>query len=134
MDMRAYGIELFDRWTAMWNGELELANRIMAPHFTLRYAQPGAEAYDSIHDPETFARQIAAFRAAAPGQRFETQGEAVVEIDDRRTGIVARPYGSRRPVADGEIAVSGTDILRVEEGLIVEVWSVSGGTQGRSYY
>ncbi|OBF67822.1 hypothetical protein A9X06_35885 [Mycobacterium sp. 852002-51759_SCH5129042] len=100
VDMRAYGIELFDRWTAMWNGEVELANRIMAPHFTLRYAQPGAEAYDSIHDPETFAR----------------------------------PYGSRRPVADGEIAVSGTDILRVGEGLIVEVWSVSGGTQGRSYY
>ncbi|WP_210743221.1 nuclear transport factor 2 family protein [Nocardia cerradoensis] len=132
--MRAYGIELFDRWTAMWNGELELASRIMAPRFTLRYAQPGAEAYDAIHDPETFARQIAAFRAAAPGQRFETQGEAVVEIDDRRTGTVARPYGSRRPVADGEIAVSGTDILRVEDGLIVEVWSVSGGIQGRSYY
>ncbi|OXR43045.1 hypothetical protein B7C42_04931 [Nocardia cerradoensis] len=132
--MRAYGIELFDRWTAMWNGELELASRIMAPRFTLRYAQPGAEAYDAIHDPETFARQIAAFRAAAPGQRFETQGEAVVEIDDRGTGTVARPYGSRRPVADGEIAVSGTDILRVEDGLIVEVWSVSGGIQGRSYY
>lgn len=128
--MREYGIELFDRWTAMWNGELELAERIMAPRFTLRYAQPGAEIYDTIHDPAAFARQIAAFRAAMPGQLFEVQGEAVVDLDADRNGYVARPYGSRRP----GVAVSGTDILRVAAGRIVEVWSVSGGAQGRSYY
>ncbi|WP_227982530.1 nuclear transport factor 2 family protein [Nocardia spumae] len=132
--MRDFGIELFDRWTAMWNGELELAERIMAPRFTLRYAQPGAEVYDTVRDPAAFARQIATFRAALPGQRFEVQGVAVVDIDHGRTGFVARPYGSRRPGADGEIAISGTDILRVVDGLIVEVWSVSGGIAGRSYY
>ena len=132
--MRDFGIEVFDRWTAMWNGELDLADRIMAPQFTLRYAQPGAVAYDSIHDPAAFAGQIAEFRRSMPGQRFEVQGDAVVDIDDDRCGLVARPYGSRRPGADGDIAVSGTDILRLAAGLIVEVWSVSGGIHGRPFY
>ncbi len=132
--MQYSGIEVFDRWTAMWNGELALAERIMAPRFTLRYAQPGAEIYDGIHEPDAFARQIAEFRRALPGQRFEVQGEAVVDLDDRGTGLVARPYGSRRPSADGETVVSGTDILRLADGVIVEVWSVSGGMRGRPYY
>ncbi|AHH18035.1 SnoaL-like domain-containing protein [Nocardia nova SH22a] len=132
--MRDFGIEVFDLWTAMWNGELELAERIMAPRFTLRYAQPGAVAYDAIHDPAAFARQIAEFRRSMPGLRFEVQGDAVVDLGEGRTGLVARPYGACRPGADGDVRVSGTDILRLDAGLIVEVWSVSGGLHGRPYY
>lgn len=38
-DLRSFGVDLFDRWTAMWNGDLAVASQIMAPDFTLRYAQ-----------------------------------------------------------------------------------------------
>ncbi|MFI7670938.1 nuclear transport factor 2 family protein [Nocardia sp. NPDC049526] len=133
--MRDFGITLFDEWTAMWNGDLALADKIMAPEFTLRYAQPGAGDYDDIHDRQTFAAKIAEFRDARPGIRFVPQGAAVVEMDDARTGFVARPYGAARTGPDGElIDVSGTDILRFAAGLITEVWSASGGAAGRSYY
>ncbi|WP_433711235.1 nuclear transport factor 2 family protein [Nocardia sp. CA-084685] len=133
--MRDFGITLFDEWTAMWNGDLGLADKIMAPEFTLRYAQPGASDYDDIHDPRTFAAKIAEFHEQRPGIRFTPQGEPVVEIDNARTGFVARPYGAALTGPDGELVdVSGTDILRIADGLITEVWSVSGGPAGRSYY
>ncbi|WP_063041299.1 nuclear transport factor 2 family protein [Nocardia pseudovaccinii] len=133
--MRDFGITLFDEWTAMWNGDLALAHKIMAPEFTLRYAQPGASEYDTIRDPQTLAAKVAGFRAQRPGIRFTTQGEPVVEMDDTRTGFVARPYGASFTGPDGEqIEVSGTDILRVTAGQITEVWSASGGPSGRTYY
>ncbi|MBF6176340.1 nuclear transport factor 2 family protein [Nocardia blacklockiae] len=132
--MREFGIELFDRWTELWNGDLDVAERILAPEFTLRYAQPGAEVFDSIRDPQALAQRIAAFRAERPGLKYETQGEPIIEMHGPRTGSVARPYGARRPTPDGEMDVSGTDILRFVDGRIVEVWSVSGGPAGRSFY
>ncbi|WP_433629858.1 nuclear transport factor 2 family protein [Nocardia sp. CA-120079] len=133
--VRDFGITLFDEWTAMWNGDLALAEKIMAPEFTLRYAQPGASEYDSIRDPQTLAAKIAEVREQRPGVRFITQGEPVAEMDNTRTGFVARPYGAARTGPDGEqIDISGTDILRIAAGLITEVWSVSGGPAGRSFY
>ncbi|WP_433759377.1 nuclear transport factor 2 family protein [Nocardia sp. CA-135398] len=133
--MRDFGITLFDEWTAMWNGDLALADKIMAPEFTLRYAQPGADDYDDIHHPQTLAAKIAEFRAQRPGLRFAPQGESVVEMDDTRTGFVASPYGAAYTGPDGEqVEVSGTDILRIAAGLITEVWSASGGGAGRSFY
>ncbi|WP_405137021.1 nuclear transport factor 2 family protein [Nocardia sp. NBC_01388] len=132
--MRDFGIELYDRWTDLWNGELA-ADEIMAPEFTLRYAQPGATVYDDIHDAKAFAAQIETFRAQLPGVRFAPQGPGVVDMDDTRTGLVARPYGVRFTGRDGTLTeLSGTDILRAENGRIVEVWSVSGGLVGRSFY
>ncbi|WP_327121397.1 ester cyclase [Nocardia sp. NBC_01730] len=133
--MRDFGIDLFDRWTAMWNGDLALADQIMAPEFTLRYAQPGATVYDDIHHPQALAAQIATSRESTPDLRFAPQGDAVIEMDDTRTGFVARPYGAQFTGTGGTpVAVSGTDILRTLNGVITEVWSVSGGPGGRSFY
>ncbi|MFE2958076.1 hypothetical protein [Nocardia tengchongensis] len=136
MTMRDYAIDLFDRWTQLWNGDYALADEIMAPAFTLRYAQPGAAAYDSIRDRAAFVDAIDTFRKERPGLVFSTQGTPVVEMDDTRTGIIARPYGAQVLDSAGSVVrdISGTDILRAENGQIVEVWSVSGGLEGRSFY
>ncbi|MBF6327957.1 nuclear transport factor 2 family protein [Nocardia transvalensis] len=132
--MTDFGVALFDRWTALWNGDLALAEQIIAPEVTLRYAQPGADAFDAIRDPQGLAARIEQFRAERPGLRYEAQGVPVVRVDGERSGIVARPYGVRRSTPDGEVSISGTDILRFVDGKIVEVWSVSGGVNGRSFY
>jgi len=132
--MTDFGTELFDRWVVLWNGDLAVAEEIIAPEATFRYAQPGADVFDTIHDPQALAKRIEQFRAERPGLRYEAQGIPVVRVDGERSGIIARPYGARRPVPDGEMNVSGTDILRFVDGKIVEVWSVSGGASGRSFY
>ncbi|WP_228785626.1 nuclear transport factor 2 family protein [Nocardia cyriacigeorgica] len=133
--MRAAGIQLFDKWTDMWNGELHLAEQIMAPEFLLRYAQPGASDYDRIRDRAAFIAQIARLRDQRPDLRFTPQGSCVVDMDETGTGLVASPYGARFTGPGGSVVdVSGTDILRATGGLITEVWSVSGGPDGRSFY
>ncbi|MYS83310.1 hypothetical protein GTZ85_24610 [Streptomyces sp. SID5474] len=123
----------------MWNGDLDLAERIMAPEFTLRYAQPGTEAFDDARTPRQLADIIAAWRRSRPGLRFEAEGSPVVDLRSAAggapIGLVARPYRAAYPDAEGRpVARSGTDTLRVTDGLISEVWSVSSGVGGRTFY
>ena len=132
--MDDYGVQIFDRWARLWSGDLALAEELMAATFTLRYAQPGATVWDDVKDPATFAEQIAAFRGDRD-LRYRAEGDPVVALDDTRTGLVARPYGAHFTEVDATPkSVSGNDILRLDNGRIVEVWSASGGLNGRSFY
>lgn len=129
MHLRNVGITLFDRWTAMWNGELSLATEIMAPTFRLRYAQPGTQSFDECRTPAQIAQLIAGWRQARPGLVFRADGEAAVDlrvIDGLPCGLVARPYLATLSKERGEaVRKSGTDMLRIQGGRIAEVWSVS---------
>ncbi|GAA1959273.1 nuclear transport factor 2 family protein [Kitasatospora viridis] len=132
-DGRTWATELFDLWTALWNGDLALSEQIMAPEFTLRYAQPGTEVFDTIRTPQQFADLIAAFRKARPGLRFAPEGPTAVDLqpgDGGWTGLVTSPYLASFDGGERE-SRSGTDMLRVADGKIVEVWSVS---NERTYY
>ncbi|MFF5809403.1 hypothetical protein [Streptomyces sp. NPDC012746] len=137
-DMRQFGIHTYDRWTAMWNGDLYLAEKIMAPEFVLRYAQAGTEAFDDVRTPQQLADIIGAWHQRRHGLRFVAEGSAVVDlalVDGAPTGLVARPYLATVKDEDGRtVARSGTDTLRITDGLISEVWSVSSGAAGRTFY
>ncbi|MFD3553431.1 nuclear transport factor 2 family protein [Streptomyces goshikiensis] len=137
-DVRQFGIHMYDQWTAMWNGDLDLAEKIMAPEFVLRYAQAGTEAFDDVRTPQQLADIIATWHRGRSGLRFVTEGSTVVDlalVDGAPTGLVARPYLASVTDEDGRIvARSGTDTLRIADGLISEVWSVSSGAAGRTYY
>ncbi|MFF0749613.1 hypothetical protein [Streptomyces sp. NPDC004267] len=137
-DLRRLGVDIYAQWTAMWNGELALAEKIMAPDFTLRYTQANTEAFDGIRTPAGLAAVIEAWRRSRTELRFAAEGEAVVDlalVDGAPTGLVARPYRASFTGEDGEtVARSGTDTLRITGGLITEVWSVSSGAAGRTFY
>ncbi|WP_433427618.1 nuclear transport factor 2 family protein [Nonomuraea sp. CA-141351] len=138
MDVEDFNVRIFELWSALWNGELSLADRIMAPQFRLRYAQPGTDAFDHIRHPSQLAEMIAQFRAARPGLHFAPDGEAVADVhlaDGGPRGKIAQPYLARFTGETGrDLRISGIDMLRIEDGLITEVWSVSGGRTGRAFY
>ncbi|EBU8132113.1 hypothetical protein DLM20_25500, partial [Salmonella enterica subsp. enterica serovar Java] len=73
-------IALFDRWTAMWNGNLDLAPEIMATHFVLRYGQPGTEPMDAVHTPEQLQQLIARWRKMRRDPVFRAEGRPIKEI------------------------------------------------------
>jgi hypothetical protein len=137
-NLRAFGVDLFDRWTAMWNGDLAIAPRIMAPEFTLRYAQAGTEMIDGVHTAAALAELVKRWHALRPGIEFTAEGEAAVDlayVDGQPAGRVARPYLAVFVDAAGQtIARSGIDMFAVRDGRIVEVWSVSSGSAGRTFY
>ena len=134
---RATGAELFDRWTAYWNEDYSQES-IMAPHFTLHYAQAGGERFDDIHTPEQMTGIIKAWHTMRQNIAFKPEGECVVDLavsDNGASGLVARPYFVAFDGDDGSrVYRSGTDILKFSDGQIVEVWSVSSGVQGRTFY
>ncbi|MFG2824466.1 nuclear transport factor 2 family protein [Kitasatospora sp. NPDC048365] len=137
-DLRAYGVELFDRWTALWNGDLAMAEAVMAPEFVLRYAQAGTEAFDEVRTPKQLAAVVEAWHGTRTGLVFAAEGTAVVDLSPvggAPAGSVARPYLATFATEDGgKVARSGIDMFRVEGGRIVEVWSVSSGAAGRTFY
>jgi hypothetical protein len=132
------GIELFDCWTAYWNGDYTQADIIMALNFTLHYAQASGERFDTIHTPNQLTDTIKAWHNGHKNILFKPEGECVVDLIEKAGslfGLVARPYFV---AFDGEgserVCRSGTDILKISNGRIVEVWSVSSGVQGRTFY
>ncbi|WP_328929789.1 ester cyclase [Streptomyces sp. NBC_00190] len=137
-DVRKLGVRIYDQWTAMWNGDVHLAEEIMAPEFTLRYAQAGTEAFDDARTPAQLADIIAAWRQSRRELRFAAEGVAVVDlalVGGVPAGLVARPYLASYTTEEGQtVARSGTDTLRVSNGFISEVWSVSSGVGGRIFY
>lgn len=135
--IRTTGIGLFDRWTAYWNEDYS-QEEIMAPHLTLHYAQAGGERFDDIHTPQQMTEIIKAWHTMRKNIVFKPEGECVVDLVQSDTGVsgmVARPYFV---AFDGEessrVCRSGTDILKFSDSRIVEVWSVSSGAQGRTFY
>jgi hypothetical protein len=138
VEIRAVGLALFDFWTEMWNGNTALASVIMARSFTLHYAQANTERFDQVHSPEALAEVVDLWRTYRPGIRFSAEAEAVVDLEliaDGAIGKVARPYLAVFTDPQGQVvARSGIDVLRVSAGRIVEVWSVSSGAAGRTFY
>jgi hypothetical protein len=137
-ELRSFGVELFNQWTAMWNGDLSIASRIMAAEFTLRYAQAGTEIADDVRSPAALAELITRWHGFRPGIKFSAEGEAVVDlarVDDLPAGRVARPYLAVFVDPAGQtVARSGIDMFAVRGGRIIEVWSVSSGVAGRTFY
>ncbi|MEU1402338.1 nuclear transport factor 2 family protein [Streptomyces sp. NPDC005728] len=117
----ATGIALFDRWTALWNGDLSDPEAFLAPAFRIRFGNdPENAATDEIHGPAGIASYVSDFRIRKPGLRYAVEGTPLV---DGGLGQVASRWYVTGP--DGA-QKSGIDMLEVVDGRIATVWSVTG--------
>ncbi|MEU5592476.1 nuclear transport factor 2 family protein [Streptomyces sp. NPDC020298] len=113
---------LFDRWTALWNGDFTDPERFLAPDFRIRFGndpERGAET-DAVAGPQGIVDLVAAFRDANPGLRFTVDGTPLADRGLGRTACawyVTFPDGTQK---------SGIDLLEVVAGRIATVWSVTG--------
>jgi hypothetical protein len=137
-NLRQIGIQIFDQWTDLWNLNLALSEEILAPRLSLHYAQADTEAFDKIKTPSQLSEMIAFWHKKRSGIIFKTEGEPVIDLIENDKGIfglVARPYHVSFINEDrSRIGRSGTDILKIVNGKIHEVWSVSSGALGRTFY
>ncbi|MFF7351234.1 nuclear transport factor 2 family protein [Streptomyces filipinensis] len=118
----ATGIALFDRWTALWNGDLSDPEAFLAPGFRIRFGndpERGAVT-DEVHGPAGIVQLVSAFREDWPGLRYAVDGTPLV---DTTLGQVACCWYVT--LADG-FQKSGIDLLEVVDGRISTVWSVTG--------
>lgn len=123
---RDHASSLFDQWTALWNGELALAPRILTPGFRIRFGGVPAGDTDAFRGPDDLAPYIAAFRDRypAPGPRYAVDGTPVV---DTGTGHVVARWTVDVPDPEGAVVTkSGIDMLALDGGRIAAVWSITG--------
>ncbi|MFF4252221.1 nuclear transport factor 2 family protein [Streptomyces sp. NPDC001663] len=117
----ATGIALFDRWTALWNGDFADPDSFLAPDFRIRFGNdPEQAGTDSLHGPQGIVDFIARHREAIPGLVYAVDGTPLV---DPALGQVASCWYVTRE--DGT-QKSGIDLFEVVQGRIATVWSVTG--------
>ncbi|OLZ69424.1 hypothetical protein AV521_18040 [Streptomyces sp. IMTB 2501] len=116
------GIALFDRWTALWNGDFSDPEAFLAPGFRIRFAnEPGrGAATDAVHGPAGIVGMISDFREEKPGLVFSVDGTPLADAGLGRAACCWYVTGT-----DG-VQKSGIDLLEVVDGRIATVWSVTG--------
>ncbi len=112
---------LAERWTRMWNDELPAA-AVVAPDCSTYFGRkPVTPRPESAHGPAELQAAVDAIRKAIPGVRYGHRSEPLIARDGGETITllweVEAPGVGRR---------SGIDVLRHRDGLITEVWSVTG--------
>lgn len=118
---------LWGRWAEMWNGNLALADEIIAPDFVAHFAPIGSSPAE-VRGPEALKGWIGQSLAPFSDFRFETAVGPLVD-----GGMVAGRWVFRGtyqggipgapPTAVGSrVEYAGIDIFRVEGGRIAEYW------------
>ncbi|MGV0041281.1 nuclear transport factor 2 family protein [Mycobacterium colombiense] len=111
-------LELAQRWTALWNGEFDIAESLLAAEFRIHFGDNVAGAAgDAVRKPADMAAYIRNVHRQRPGTIFDMDMPIVAD-----SGRFAMRWSARG--VDGQI--SGIDVAHLSDGQIAEVWSVAG--------
>jgi hypothetical protein len=127
---RAVGEAIGARWTAMWNGEVELANAIIAEGFHAHLTSKKLVDPKEMRDPSPVMDWVRRVRASFESIHYETNLAVIVDGDLIAarwfaTGVHAGRTGRPNDVAGRPFRLAGTDVLRIEGGRIREWWTLT---------
>ncbi|MEU6211132.1 nuclear transport factor 2 family protein [Streptomyces sp. JL4002] len=122
---REAGTRLVEGWTALWNGDVALAERILAPGFRLHFADD----FDGTGSAATFGQEelmafISANGHALTGLTFAA--DAAPLVDPERGEMACRWIESQDGGRGETVVRSGIDMFAVTDGRISSVWSLTG--------
>lgn len=119
--------ELWKSWSALWNGNLSIADEIIAANFVAHFA-PIGNSPDEVHGPDGLKQWIGATVGAFTNYSFTTMVGPLSDEDKvagrwlfRGTYQGGIPGASSRAVGK-QVEYAGMDLFRVEAGKIVEYW------------
>jgi hypothetical protein len=99
------GLDLWQRWTALWNGDLALADELLSPGFRIHFGNAVVSVdTDALRGPGDLVAFIAEHRAQLPGVRYEPDGPPIVAFevgDGVPTGRLAARWTVRRTDGTG---------------------------------
>ncbi|MFD3719623.1 hypothetical protein [Streptomyces sp. NPDC058674] len=122
---REAGTRLVEGWTALWNGDVALAEQILAPGFRLHFADD----FDGTGSAKAFGQdELTAFISvnslALTGLTFAADAPPLV---DSERGEMACRWIEKHTDGGGDVLVkSGIDMFAVTDGKISAVWSLTG--------
>jgi hypothetical protein len=116
------GLRLWDEWTRMWNGQPELARKLVAPRFVLHLTTPNPLDPSTVNDPASVERWVTAHRAKYTRLTFDTHRGPFVDV---RAQVVAGPWFADTSVDGVPRPVCGMDTIAFEDGKITEYWTIA---------
>ena len=124
--MTSYEESLWDRWIALWNGDLTHLEEIIHPEFVV-HRIPSPRISDQLRGRERLHAWITQTRALFDDLRFVVEVGPIVDRDRVAGRWIAEGIyqggipGSTAP-AGTRVSFHGNDIWRAEGGLIREYW------------
>jgi predicted ester cyclase len=118
--------DLWQQWADLWNGKAGAAE-LAAPEFTVHAALIDGSPSSALRGPEGLAAMIGQIRAAFPDLSFTTEVGPLRDGDFligrwRADGHYAGGFPDATAAAGTAVAFTGTDILRLSDGRLVEYW------------
>lgn len=118
---------LWEPWQELWNGNLGIADEIIAPDFVAHFA-PAGDSPGDVRGPEGLQQWIGGILAAFTDHNFTTNIGPLADEDmvvGRWVfrGVYQGGIPGTPPTAIGKrVEYAGMDFLRVESEKIVEYW------------
>jgi hypothetical protein len=120
---------LWERWVALWNGDLSVAEEAVAAGVLVHVPGAGSAA-GRVHGRQALVELVATVRAGRPEARLTVEVGPIVGpalVAGRWVLSAGRPGRSTGPVdlAGIDLAnidIASTDIVRIEAGRIAECW------------
>jgi hypothetical protein len=116
------GLDLWNRWTEMWNERPALALELVADRFVLHLTLPDIVAQHTVTDPAAVERWVTAHRAKFQRLRFHTGCGPFVDVT---AGIIAGPWYADTMIDGTPRPVCGMDTIAFRAGKITEYWTIS---------
>jgi predicted ester cyclase len=118
---------LVDAWLRLWNGDYAGVEALVAPTFRLHAAMMDGGDGSAVNTPQALVAWIAQTRTIVPDLDFSIQVGPIVDADRialrwRAEGSYAGGLPGAAAPAGTRVDFTGTDILRVADGLLAEYW------------
>jgi hypothetical protein len=120
------GADLYRRWASMWNGNLAIANDIIADGFVAHLTGDAPPPLEDIRDPASVARWVAAIRKRGSNLSYTVELGPIVDADLvvaywHLVGMRQGPDGGPQQ----RFEKVGIDILRFRGDRLVECWTMN---------
>ena len=119
--------DLWGLWLELWNGDLAIADEIIASGFVAHFA-PAGNSPTEVRGPEGLKGWIGGILVAFTDHRFTTTVGPIADGDMIAGRWVFRATyqggipGSSPSAIGKRVEYEGTDIVRVEAGRLAEYW------------
>jgi predicted ester cyclase len=129
-DQISQNAALVSPWLELWNGNLALADHIVASDF-LTHAAPLAADSDEMRGRDALKQWVGGIRSAMKDLRFSIEvgpiaNEDYMSVRWRAEGTYTGGFpGAPEDAVGRRIAFTGTDTLRIEGGQLAEYWANS---------
>jgi hypothetical protein len=121
--------ELAEPWRQLWNGDLSITDRIIDEDFVAHAAPITGVGGDEIHGREALNQWVSGINMLLPDLNFEITVGPIATDDYLVVRWKAQgTYGGGYPGAADDavgsvITFTGTDTLRVIDGMLAEYWA-----------